>query len=255
MITTIYSIVLFAIFVTCIIVIFRKTKPPILSKECELYIEELESEVGYLEMRLNLRCKQRKELDAKIKAQSARIAELIELCNKLQPDLVGVKSFGEDNTYPNALRFMQECYHVPHDIPFDGKVWIDECNKVDFSQLDALVKSRKEKEEWGQRFENAKKFYKATTGKDIEDLKKERRFKIDESEESEKAYVDWFEELKDGEPFYYYYTFGKRVLAGYKPLCYKCDGGMFLPRKTKEEAERDMKFCESCNIELRETNE
>lgn len=99
--------------------------------------------------------------------QSARIVELIELCDKLQPDLVGVKVFGEDNTYPNALRFMQECYYKPHDIAQDGKVWIDECNKVDFSQLEKMANIKKEREEYAQRFERAKKFYKATTGKDI----------------------------------------------------------------------------------------
>lgn len=84
MITTIYTITLLAIFAICMIAIFRKTSIyRKLNKEKPTHwqVEQLISKIGCLEIQL-------KELYEKNKAKSKRIAELIELCDKLQPDLV-----------------------------------------------------------------------------------------------------------------------------------------------------------------------
>lgn len=70
------------------------------------------------------------EYKGKCKQQSKRIAELIELCDKLQPDLV-----------------------EQHDENINRR----------FKSYD-----NEKAKEWGQRFENAKKLYKATTGIDLE---------------------------------------------------------------------------------------
>jgi len=84
MITTIYTIALLAIFTICMIVIFKKTSiTSKVNKEKPTHweVEQLISKIGCLEIQL-------KELYEKNKAKSKRIAELIELCDKLQPDLV-----------------------------------------------------------------------------------------------------------------------------------------------------------------------
>lgn len=66
-------------------------------------------------------------LKHKNRNQSKRIAELIELCDKLQPDLVEEKF--------DSLKFIRDCYNKANPQPNDGKVWISETEKIDFKGL------------------------------------------------------------------------------------------------------------------------
>ena len=92
MITTIYTIALLAIFTICMIVIFKKTSiTSKVNKEkpTHLEVEQLKSKIDAL-IANSFR------LIEESHDKSKRIAELIELCDKLQPDLVVRKEIKVD---------------------------------------------------------------------------------------------------------------------------------------------------------------
>ncbi len=225
MITTIYTIALLAIFAICMIAIFRKTSIyRKLNKEKPTHwqVEQLISKIGCLEIQL-------KELYEKNKAKSKRIAELIELCDKLQPDLVQ----SDSDYHKKCIDLVNErlAFHLNNiDRKYPQK---NEAKKIYFEGL------FKKMENLGYTPN-----IHVIDRKHIENMENVSRVGIVNCKIDVEYKDDWFKELKDGEAFYYYYTFGNCVMEGSKPMNYKIDS-CIKPRRTREEAEKDKEFYNS----------
>lgn len=145
------------------------------------------------------------EYKGKCKQQSKRIAELIELCNKLQPDLIQ-----RHITINDLIKVKDKLSrYTPNIHVIEG----DSASEL----LNRLNEIRKENNARKSRYE----FKGNVLINDLGEL------------------------FEKGEPFYYYYTYGDCLMQGHHPLFHKMDGGMYRPRKTREEAEADKAFYNS----------